>query len=786
MHLHHAIVALALAPVISFQDHDHRTPKPQKLGTVQFATSCTAAAQPHFTRAVALLHSFGFPDAIAAFETALRSDAQCAIAYWGLALSAWGNPFAASIRPEPLLRRGREAVERGRAANAKTERERDYISAAARLFENATPTDQPQRLAAYRDAMQHLASRYPDDVEAAIFYALALAIAADPADKTYASQLKAGAILERLAAERSDHPGLAHYIIHNYDVPPLASRALGAARRYAKIAPSLSHPLHMPSHTFTRVGLWHDSIATNRLAAAAAQREKSVAEELHASDYMMYAYLQTARDAAAKSVLDALPEMASRFDPDHVGTGAPPAAGFFSIAALPARYALERGDWKQAASLQLRDSPVPYANAVTHFTRALGAARTGQSGVATSAIAALERIRDQLAEQQESYWSEQVEIQRITALAWVKRAQGDPDALTTLRAAAARESATEKNVLMPGPLAPARELLGEMLLELNDPASARREFEKTLEREPDRFRALLGAARAAFASGDHAAARQHYSRLLKVAERADPSARPELEEARRAVSLSAQRLDNLPVRMEQREITVGGSTLTYGLLIPKTPPDASGYPLILALHYATAQDPGLSPYFGLGYVGQVVFPGLGDLNAVIVAPDAPEATWSHQNSERAVLAILEQVRKEFKIDNRRTLVTGFSMGGHGAWFFAANHPTLFRAAIPMASMPVTTRAATNKEARAAADTLETTTEWTKALASTPVYVIHSRADASVPFPALERAIKILASNGGRVTLAAIDDVPHSLLSGYIEPLQAATSWVRKVWADAPQ
>lgn len=255
---------------------------------------------------------------------------------------------------------------------------------------------------------------------------------------------------------------------------------------------------------------------------------------------------------------------------------------------------------------------------------------------------------------------------------------------------------------------------------------------------------------------------------------------------KKMAKVGTQRLDSLPVRLEQREINVAGSTITYGLLIPKTPPEPSGYPLILALHYATAQEPGLSPYFGLGYVGQIVLPGLGDLNAIIVAPDAPEATWSHQNSERAVLAIVDQVLKEFKVDSQRTLVTGFSMGGHGAWFFAANHPTLFRAAIPMASMPVTTRATSNREARAAAETLESNTEWTKAVAATPLYVIHSRADASVPFPALERAIKILEASGARVTLAAIDDVPHNLLSGYIEPLQGAVAWVRKVWAEPPK
>jgi tetratricopeptide (TPR) repeat protein len=382
--------------------------------------------------------------------------------------------------------------------------------------------------------MAAMASRYPGDSEASIFYALALAISADPNDKTYANQLKAGAILERLTAGQPDHPGLAHYIIHSYDVPALASRALGAARSYAGIAPEAPHALHMPSHTFTRVGDWQESITTNVASAAAARREGSTAEELHASDYMVYAYLQTGQDRAARRVLAALPEIRRRFNPDAVGGGAPPAAGFFALAAVPARYALERGAWKDAMRLEVRQSPFPYIDAMTHFARALGAARAGDTAIPKAAIAELQRLREQLTQARETYWTEQVEIQRRGAAAWLAFAEGRKgDAVVEMRAAADLEDATEKNAITPGPLAPARELLGEMLLDMNQPAAALKEFERTLAKEPNRFRALAGAARASSAIGDRDAARKYYGQLLTVASRADRSARPELAEARR-------------------------------------------------------------------------------------------------------------------------------------------------------------------------------------------------------------------------------------------------------------
>jgi len=508
-----------------------------KLGTVRFATTCAPSVQLEFNRAVAQLHSFAFGAANQSFDEVLRMDPECAIAYWGLAVADWGNPFAAGIKPNAIIERGREHVEHGRVTGHASDREHSYLEAVAHLYQDAELT-QPERLARYRSAMAEVAALYPADTEAVIFAALTSVVAADPADKTYASQLAAGATLERLFKVLPDHPGLAHYIIHTYDVPALAPRGIMAARRYAQIAPSTSHALHMPSHTFTRIGAWQQSIQVNISSVKAARTEGSTAEELHASDYLTYAYLQQGQDKAARAILDALPEIVSRFDPNVVGTGAPPAAGFYAAAAIPARYALERGAWGEAAALSARPGPVPFANAVTQFARALGAARMGDTSVASEAIESLERIRDQLLQRKEAYWSEQVEIQRLSATAWMELARGAQDqALATLQAAAEREDATEKNAITPGPLAPARELLGDMLLVTSQPQRALVEYEATLKIEPNRFRALAGAARAAVGAGKMATAREYYSQLLKLAARADQQSRPDLVEAARVLRL---------------------------------------------------------------------------------------------------------------------------------------------------------------------------------------------------------------------------------------------------------
>jgi hypothetical protein len=529
-----AIVVLMFAPNAHALQHEHALPA-EKLGIVAFATSCSAAAQPQFNRAVALLHSFEFLRAIDAFGATLTTDPTCAMAEWGIALSRWSNPFVSGIRPAGPLRQGRDAVERARTIGAKTVRERAYVDAVSRLYAEFETTDQAARVLAYRDGMAKVAAAYPNDGEASIFYALSIAAAASPADKTFADQLKAGAILETLIARQPDHPGLAHYIIHSYDVPPLADRALEAARRYAKIAPSAPHALHMPSHTFTRLGYWQESIDTNTASGAVARRDGSVAEELHAMDYRVYAYLQTAQDRGARRMLEALPEVAARFNPDAAGSAAPGSAGVFALAAIPARYALERGAWAEAATLEPHPSKFPYTEALTYFARAIGAAHIGDTATVRSSIEALQQIQDQLTLAKEGYWAGQTDIQRRSASAWLAFAERrEADALADMRAAATLEDRTEKNAVTPGPLAPARELLGEMLLAFKQPAEAREEFEATLQKEPNRFRAVYGAARAALLTGDRAAARRYYAQLLKICQRADKPGRSELADARNA------------------------------------------------------------------------------------------------------------------------------------------------------------------------------------------------------------------------------------------------------------
>jgi len=479
-----AIALLAASGVA--QEHQHG--KGEKLGAVHFATSCSAEAQKEFDRAVALLHSFQFNHAIQGFNAALKSDPTCGIVHWGIALSQWSNPFAAGMKDNSQLQAGRESAERGKAAGAKTERERAYIAAVASLYSNFESTPQQARLLAYRDAMEGLASKYSDDQEAQIFYALAFAAAEEPTDKTYAARLKAGAILEKLFREEPDHPGLAHYIIHTYDVPSLAGKALIAARRYSDIAPDAPRALHMPSHTFTRVGYWQNSIDSNRAAAAASRRVG-----------------QNGRRAPRKR----LPGL---------------------------RLSVERRDWQRATELQPRETPFPYTDAITWFARGIAAARLHDAAKAQASVAALQDIRTRLEKAKESYWAGQAEIQRLEVNAWSSLVAGRKDlALTTMKSAAEMEDGTDKKAITPGPLAPARELFGEMLLEINQPAQALEQFEATLKKEPNRFRALYGAARAAQLSGNREASRKYFAELLKICEHADKPGRAEVLEANKAV-----------------------------------------------------------------------------------------------------------------------------------------------------------------------------------------------------------------------------------------------------------
>ncbi|NYF88134.1 hypothetical protein RBB79_01340 [Tunturiibacter empetritectus] len=531
------VLACALLSAVGFAQAEHHGSS-EKLGTVNFKTSCDSATQPQFNRAVALMHSFQFASAIEAFHAILESDPACSMAYWGIALSDWGNPFATGLKSQTQLDAGLKTVEQGRRLPAKTERERAYLEAVAHLYTDSATTDQRSRKLAYESAMAAVSAAYPEDTEAAIFYALAVSAAADPADKTYARQLKAGAILDRLYVQYPDHPGLAHYIIHTYDVPPLAARAAGAAQHYSEIAPSTPHALHMPSHTFTRVGDWQASIDANVASVAAARSAGQPADELHASDYLEYAYLQTAQDNASKGVVESADQIFSRFDPKMLIGGAGGAtAAYFARAAIPARYDLERRDWASAVKLQPLASPFPYTEAMTYFARGLGAAHLKAGVGARAAIDSLAQCRDRLNTMKEGFWANQVEIQRLEVVAWLASSQGQTeDALAGMRRAAEMEDATEKSVVTPGPLAPARELLAELLLESKRPAEALLEFEATLKREPNRFWSLYGAAEAAKGIGDQERAKKYFNELVRVAERADRPGRRELIEARGSLS----------------------------------------------------------------------------------------------------------------------------------------------------------------------------------------------------------------------------------------------------------
>ena len=525
-----------LVPAIALAQHeDHAAMSPDQIGSasVKFETSCKAAVRDDFNKAVALLHSFWFPEAIKMFEGVAQKDPDCAMAHWGIAMSMWGNPFAGQ-RSVQAIDRAQPVVTKARTTGSPTPRERALIDAVAILFSSSDVGTQRNRVLSYEEAMKKIADANPKDTEVRIFYALAVTQSATPSDKTYAKQTQAAAILEPLFKQMPQHPGLAHYIIHAYDAPPLAPRALDAARRYASLAPAIPHALHMPSHTFTRVGYWKESIETNRRSAEAARKAGGAGEELHALDYQTYAYLQIAMDKAAKAVVDHAMSMAAA--PASAAPGvATPAGGAntFALAAIPARYALERGDWAAAAQLEVRPANnTPYTEAITHFARAIGAARGGNPAAASADIARLSELVEKLKSMQDAYWSEQVDIQRRVATAWQMFAQGQKDqGIALLVAAADAEDLTDKSAVTPGPLAPARELLGYMLLDAGRHKEALVAFEATMKKEPNRFRGAYGAARAAELSGDRAKARIYYKQLLEIAKEAD-SPRPELAQAR--------------------------------------------------------------------------------------------------------------------------------------------------------------------------------------------------------------------------------------------------------------
>jgi len=482
------------------------------LGTVHFATSCNAEAQKLFDRGMLYQHSFWYRASQKTFEDALKQDPECGIAYWGVALSLLWNPHVPP--PAKNLAEGLTAVTKGKSVGAKTQRERDYLDALLVMYADFDKIDHRTRNVAYAKAMEQLALRYPDDDEAAIHYALALNTSASPADKTYANQLKGGALLEPVFQRQPNHPGVAHYLIHLYDYPPIAEKGLDAARRYAKIAPAAAHAQHMPSHIFTRLGYWDDSISSNVESARVAKEDGEAGDQLHAMDYLVYANLQLGQDRKARAVIDEMLAVKG-FPEAYLG-------GPYALAASPARYAIERSDWQAAATLQVRPSPLPQVQAITHMARALGAARLGEVEAAKADIAKLVELRDKLRDAKDTYWPGQVDIQRQVATAWVLYAERDYEAaLAAMSAAADAEDATEKHPVTPGVPRPARELYGVMLLERGKAPEALVAFEATLKKEPNRLGAYVGAAKAAEKAGDQAKARQHFAKVIAIAAGAD-------------------------------------------------------------------------------------------------------------------------------------------------------------------------------------------------------------------------------------------------------------------------
>jgi predicted Zn-dependent protease len=483
----------------------------QQLGNVHFETSCNDVAQRRFDRAMRYQHSYWYDAAKEIFEDVAKADPSCGMAHWGMALSLLNNPHGAI--PAPNLPLGLAAIQKAKTVGAKTERERDYIDALTLMYADYDKLSHVQRIRSFLKAMEALAAKYPNDDEAQIAYAITLNTSASPADKTYAQQTKGAAILEPISKRLPQHPGVTHYLIHLYDYPATAQKGLDAANRYAKIAPAAPHAQHMPSHIYTRVGYWTQSIESNTASVKAAKADKSIGDQLHGQDYMVYAYLQTAQDNQASAVIEEM-QRSSNFNPSIQGAN-------FALAASPARYAMERGDWKAAAELP----------ALSHFARAVGAARSGKPDAAKADIAKLAELRDKLREAKDSYWSEQVDIQWQVASAWVLNAEGKYDeALTAMSAGADAEDKTEKAPVTPGPLAPARELYGEMLLERGMAKEALAAFEATKLKEPNRFRGYAGAAKAAEKLGDRDKAKSNYEKLVALAVQPQ-SDRPDLRAA---------------------------------------------------------------------------------------------------------------------------------------------------------------------------------------------------------------------------------------------------------------
>ncbi len=487
-----------------------------RLGKVNFPVGCSAEAQREFNVAMAYYHSFAWAQVREPLERVLKADPSCGMAYWLRTLAALDNPFIwPGIIPAATLARGTELLDTARTVGLKSQRERDYVDALAVFFKDHDKLDHRSRVKTLEGALEGVMQRYPNDPEAAILYALVLSANFDPRDRKYTNQLKAARILEPIARQQPQHPGVAHYLIHSYDYPPIAAQGLDSARRYSKIAPDAAHALHMPAHIFTRVGAWQDSIDSNRDSARVGG-DKSF-DKWHAYDYMVYAHLQLGQHKAAREVVAESTSNPTRID--HPGTA-------YAYAAMPARLALESGDWKQAVNLPLFPAAdafpwkkYTFAEAINAYARGLGAAMSGDTAAAGVQAARLQTLRDAT---KVPYWIEETEIQISVIRALALCAGADRAAcIEPLRAAAAREDATEKSAISPGRLVPARELLAYAMLNSGNAAAALSEFETVLVRDPNRMRAFAGAARAAEAAGDKVKTAHYASRLIDLTQRAD-------------------------------------------------------------------------------------------------------------------------------------------------------------------------------------------------------------------------------------------------------------------------
>ena len=466
-----------------------------------------------------MLHSYWFNYAGKQFRAVLEKDPTCAMAYWGIALDLQGNTLSSPPSAQ-TARAAWELLEKARGVPVKTERERLWLDAIRAYFRDHDKVPVEQRLSAYNQAMQQLAERFPEDFEAQVYYALTLQASAPKSDISYANQYKSAAMLEKLYTQQPGHPGITHYLIHAYDFAPFADKGIPAARRYASIAPAVPHARHMPAHIYSMVGLWQDSITSN-LSALEIQPDY-----YHAADFTVYAHLQLAQDDTAAKMIEkalATPERGDR---------PPSMANYTAKAAMPARYVLERADWKSAARLPITPTEYPQADSLTHFTRGLGLARLGDRAGAKLEIDAMQRLQQAMQKSGDTYWADRTHEQILAVSAWVELAAGTKDAaIKLMRQAADGEDASIKHVAMENRLYPMRELLGDLLLEAGRAKEALTEYTSALKQYPNRYRALYGAARAADAAGDAATARTYYQRVIELSKHAD-GVRPELQRAR--------------------------------------------------------------------------------------------------------------------------------------------------------------------------------------------------------------------------------------------------------------